>query len=168
MLQDWAFAQKGQGITVQTAQGEVTVLEFNEFLGRIASGQVSPNDLITSRVMTDGEWRRVGDLKLYTQVISGQVQTENLPRREPDGVLIPTHKAGEALPTDLETPQSTLITHPPVALMSLGTVVAWLLALAGFSLLCSLRPGTPGVRPAPHVQYRPASHPLHPPFLPRT
>ena len=87
MLQDWAFAQKGSGIVVQTLRGERMVLEFNEFLGRIASERIGPDDYILSEVMTDGEWRRVGDLILYAQVVSGQVQTENLPRRVPGGVL---------------------------------------------------------------------------------
>jgi hypothetical protein len=170
MLQDWAFAQKGHGIVVQTARGEVTVLEFNEFLGRIASGQVGPDDIIVSQVMTDGVRRRVGDLRLYAQVRSGQVQTESLPRRVPGGVLATGLEAREQLPP-LQSEALPVVTavslQPPVALLNVGLILAWGLALVGFSLLCSQRPGTPGTHPTVPVRFRPASHPEHPPWLPR-
>lgn len=170
MLQDWAFAQKGYGIIVQTVRGDVTVLEFNEFLGRMASGQIGPDDVIVSQVMTDGARRRVGDLRLYTQVRSGQVQTESLPRRVPGGVLATGLDAAEELrPFQIAVDPigATVSTHLPGALLSAGTIVAWLLALAGFSLLCSHRPGTPGAHPATPLHFRPVTHPEHPPWLPR-
>ena len=98
MLHDWAFAQKGQGLIVETARGLI-VLEFNEFLGRIASGQITADDVVISHVMTDGHRRRVGDLVLYSQVRSGFVRTEKLPRRVPGGVLATGLAAREHLRT---------------------------------------------------------------------
>ena len=166
MLHDWAFAQKGYGVIVQTARGDVTVLEFNEFLGRIASGQIGPEDIVVSQVMTDGIRRRVGDLKLYAQVTSGRVQTENLPRRVGDGVLATGQEAAEELQA-IGKVDAIATTSLPVGLPNTGTLMTWLFALLGFSLLCSHRPGTPGTRPAAPVQFRPATHPEHPPWLPR-
>lgn len=168
MLQDWAFAQKGEGVTVHSVRGDITVLEFNEFLGRIASGRIGPDDIAVSLVMTDGVPRRVGELKLYAQVVSGQVATESLPRREPGGVL--------AYSPDVDTPLIPVQTivpsagalhtmQSPSALRYVGQAVAWLLALLGFSLFCGLRPGTPGRYPAAPVHFRPVTHPEHPPWL---
>lgn len=169
MLQDWALAQKGQGITVQSVRGDVIVLEFNEFLGRIASGRISPDDIATSQVMTDGLPRRVGDLKLYAQVTSGQVQTAELPRREPGGVLAFSPSVSDPLQplqSELYSASVQATTQPPVALLNIGMILAWALALLGFSLLCSMRPGTTGTHPPTQVQYRPVTHPEHPPWLP--
>ena len=165
MLQDWAFAQKGQGLTVVTVRGDVTVLEFNEFLGRIASGQIGPDDVVVSQVMTDGIRRRVGDLKLYSQVISGRFQTADLPRRVPGGVLAIGIENAPPLQQFYPTPTG-VNTYPSVSVLNAGIVVAWLLALLGFSLLCAQRPGTPGTHPASPVHFRPATHPEHPPWLP--
>ena len=165
MLQDWAFAQKGQGLTVVTVRGDVSVLEFNEFLGRIASGQIGPDDVVISQVMTDGIHRRVGDLKLYAQVISGRFQTADLPRRVPGGVLaIGIEHASPIEP--LCPTQAGIVTHLSVGVPNAGMMVFWLLALLGFSLLCAQRPGTPGTHPASPVHFRPATHPEHPPWLP--
>lgn len=166
MLQDWAFAQKGHGIIVQTARGDVTILEFNEFLGRIASGRIGPDDIVVSQVMTDGVRQRVGDLKLYTQVTSGKVQTESLPRRVPGGVLAAGPQAAAGFRSS-QPVGAALTTRLPLRLPNAGTVLTWLFALLGFSLLCSHRPGTSGTRPAPPVYFRPATHPEHPPWLPR-
>jgi len=178
MLQDWAFAQKGQGITVYSQRGDIIVLEFNEFLGRIASGHIGPDDVIVSEVMTDGAPRRVGDLKLYAQVISGQVQTENLPRRVADGVLAISSSLGAPpQPVPYTMPPSVeaatypgyrpITSSPPVALLNIGLIVAWVFALLGFSLFCALRPGNPGTHPAAPTHFRPVTHPEHPPWLPR-
>jgi len=178
MLQDWAFAQKGQGITVYSQRGDIIVLEFNEFLGRIASGHIGPDDVIISQVMTDGAPRRVGDLKLYAQVISGQIQTENLPRRVAGGVLAvspwigaPPQPVPYAMPSDEPTaidPFSTpLPPPPPLPLINLGVIAVWIFGLLGFSLFCGLRPGTPGTHPTMPVRFRPVTHPEHPPWLPR-
>lgn len=166
MLQDWAFAQKGYGIIVQTVRGDVTVLEFNEFLGRIASGQIGPDDTIVSQVMTDGVRQRVGDLKLYVQVTSGRVQTESLPRRAPSGVLATGPAAAEELEAIGKVDAISATSLPP-GLLNMKTFLIWLPALVGFSLLCSHRPGTPGTHPSAPAYYRPASHPEHPPWLPR-
>ena len=178
MLQDWAFAQKGQGITVYSQRGDIIVLEFNEFLGRIASGHIGPDDVIISQVMTDGAPRRVGDLKLYAQVISGQVQTENLPRRVAGGVLavspcigappqpLPYAMPSAVPPTAYPFP-APVNSPPPVALLNIGLIVAWIFALLGFSLFCALRPGTPGTHPTTPAHFRPVTHPEHPPWLPR-
>jgi hypothetical protein len=167
MLQDWAFAQQGQGITVYSVRGDVTVLEFNEFLGRIASGQIGPDDVAVSQVMTDGVQRRVGDLKLYAQVVSGQVPTETLPRRVPGGVLAaspnshtPLQATNENYPTYVQT-----ATHSTLFSLTAGQIVVWTLALLGFSLLCSLRPGTRGVHPLAPIHFRPVTHPEHPKWL---
>jgi len=178
MLQDWAFAQKGQGITVHSLRGDVIVLEFNEFLGRIASGHVGPDDVIVSEVMTDGEPRRVGDLKLYAQVTSGQVQTENLPRRVAGGVLAISPSLGAppqvvpyAMPSAVSPTTYPAYTQgttaPPIALLNIGLIIAWVFALLGFSLFCALRPGNPGTHPAAPTHFRPVTHPEHPPWLPR-
>jgi hypothetical protein len=166
MLQDWAFAQKGEGVTVQTARGDVKVMEFNEFLGRIASGQIGPEDVVVSQVMTDGVRRRVGDLKLYGQVISGRFQTADLPRRVPGGVLAIGIENAPSLQQICPT-QAGMTTQPSVGILNAGTIVRWLFALLGFSLLCAQRPGTPGTHPASPVHFRPATHPEHPPWLPR-
>lgn len=165
MQQDWAFAQQGHGVTVQTVRGDVIVLEFNEFLGRMASGLIGPDDVVASQVMTDGVQRRVGDLKLYAQVVSGQVRTEDLPRRVPGGVLA----TGLEIEDEVQAvyPVHPMLTaSPSVGLWNAGLIVAWALGLLGFSLLCGVRPGTPGTHPAAPAHYRPASHPEHPPFLP--
>jgi hypothetical protein len=87
MQPDWAFAHYGNGVVVLHTNGTVIVLEFNEFLGRIASGVIGPEDWTVGRIFTDGQRRRVGDLRVYTLVRSGNVRTEDLPRRVPDGVL---------------------------------------------------------------------------------
>ena len=166
MQQDWAFAQKGQGLTVQTVRGDVTVLEFNEFLGRIASGLIGPDDVVVSQVMTDGAPRRVGDLKLYTQVISGRVRTEDLPRRVPGGVLATSLKAEDEVQTVYPL-HPMLMALPSSSLLNAGIIAAWVLGLVGFSLLCAHRPGTPGTHPTTPLHYRPATHPEHPPWLPR-
>lgn len=165
MLQDWAFAKKGQGLTVVTVRGDVTVLEFNEFLGRIASGQIGPDDVVVSQVMTDGIRRRVGDLKLYVQVTSGRFQTADLPRRVPGGVLATRIENAPSIQPLCPIP-AHVNTHPSVGLLNAGMMVAWLLALLGFSLLCAQRPGNPGTHPASPVHFRPATHPEHPPWLP--
>ena len=177
MLQDWAFAQKGQGITVHSLRGNVIVLEFNEFLGRIASGHIGPDDVIVSEVMTDGEPRRVGDLKLYSQVISGHVQTANLPRRVAGGVLaispslgMPPQAVSYTMPSALYPityPVQTQITNqPPISFLNIKMIIAWGFALLGFSLFCALRPGNPGTHPATPTHFRPVTHPEHPPWLP--
>ncbi|HZO91344.1 MAG TPA: hypothetical protein VFB38_23680 [Chthonomonadaceae bacterium] len=87
MLGDWAFAQRGYGLILIQADGTVIAVEFNEFLRRIASGAVQADDLVLSQVLTEGKRRRAGDLRLFAMVRSGQVRTEGLPLREPEGVL---------------------------------------------------------------------------------
>ncbi|MCW3099221.1 MAG: hypothetical protein JWL77_4839 [Chthonomonadaceae bacterium] len=165
MQQDWAFAQQGHGVTVRTARGDVFVLEFNEFLGRIASGRIGPDDVVVSQVMTDGVHRRVGDLKLYAQVVSGQVRTDDLPRRVPGGVLATGLEVGDEVHSSYPL-HPMLTARPSVGLLNAGLIVGWVLALLGFSLFCAVRPGTPGTHPTAPAHYRPASHPEHPPWLP--
>ncbi len=169
MLQDWAFAQRGQGLIVQTVRGDIIVLEFNEFLGRIASGQIVAEDTVISHVMTDGQRRRVGDLRLYFQVRRGDIHTENLPRRVPGGVLAIGQEARERLLT-VETgevrPASLGNADASVMLTNLVYLGVALLGLLGFSLLCAARPGahwSGPPQPVPH--YRPVTHPEHPPWL---
>ena len=84
---DWAFSKRGYGVIVLHADAAPIVLEFNELLRRIADGRVEAEDRIVARVFTDGKRRRVGDLRLFTLVRSGEVRTNDLPRRAPDGVL---------------------------------------------------------------------------------
>lgn len=95
MKPDWALAKYGFGIIVLQANA-ITVLEFNEFLGRIAEGRIQANDVIVASVFTDGKRRRVGDLKIYAMVRSGELRTDDLPRRVPGGVLA-TGAAARAL-----------------------------------------------------------------------
>ncbi len=168
MLQDWAFAQKGQGLIVETARGLI-VLEFNEFLGRIASGQISADDVVISHVMTDGHRRRVGDLILYAQVRSGFVRTETMPRRVPGGVLATGLAAQQRLLTveagGVES-RSPMSLHHTSMVRNLFLGIASIVYLVGFGMLCAVRPGLHGplhAQPAP--RYYPASHPEHPPFL---
>lgn len=87
MLYDWAFAQQGYGVYVISERGDVIVLEYNEFLGRIAEGRVLGSDTALSRVFTRGQCVQVDSLRVYAMVISGEVRTDDLPRRVPGGVL---------------------------------------------------------------------------------
>jgi len=84
---DWAFAQRGYGVFALQSEGQVVVLEYNEFLRRIASGAIGPDDSVFSRVYTDGWRRRVGDLRIFAMIRSGNVRTDDLPLRTPNGVL---------------------------------------------------------------------------------
>src|SRR5690242_2122373 len=98
MLFDRAFAPREYGVIVLQSNDEtVLALEFNEFLGRIASGAVQAEDIVVGRVFTDGRRKRVGALRLYAMIRSGAVPTEDLPRRAPGGVLA----AGQAARTML-------------------------------------------------------------------
>ncbi|HZT43153.1 MAG TPA: hypothetical protein VFA07_13370 [Chthonomonadaceae bacterium] len=121
MKPDWALAKRGYGVIVLQASA-VTVLEFNEFLGRIAHGHIQANDVVVTSVFTDGKRRRVGDLKLYAMARSGELRTEDLPRRVPGGVLA-TGEAARALlraieariPGDAETLMRTASAPQPAA-----------------------------------------------------
>jgi hypothetical protein len=101
MLNDWAFAQRGSGVFILSVRGDVIVLEFNEFLGRIADGRIQDEDVVLSRVFTDGRRCRVGSLHVFALVRSGQVRTDDLPRREAGGVLA-TGEQARALLRQLE------------------------------------------------------------------
>lgn len=87
MFSDWAFAQRGYGVLVIQTDGTVILVEFNEFLRRIANQSVQAEDFVISAVFTDGKRRRVGDLRLFGMVLSGQVATEKLPIRSENGIL---------------------------------------------------------------------------------
>jgi hypothetical protein len=93
MFHDWAFAQRGYGIVVLPTRGSLLVVEFNELLKRIASGAIQAEDRVISRVFTDGKRLRVGDLRVYGMVRSGEVPTADLPCRVPNGVLASGAKA---------------------------------------------------------------------------
>jgi hypothetical protein len=89
MDEDWALARSGSGVLVRHAEdGSVVALEFNAFLRAIAAGTVREEDLVLSRVYTDGRIRRVGGLRMFLKVQSGEVQTGDLPIRTPGGVLL--------------------------------------------------------------------------------
>ncbi len=103
MLPDWAFAQRGSGVIVLQPDATVTVLEYYEFLGRIADGRVRAEDQLVSALLTDGRRRRVGDLRVYAMVRSGEVRTEDLPPRVPNGVLA-TGAAAKRLLRAIERP----------------------------------------------------------------
>ncbi|HLV81559.1 MAG TPA: hypothetical protein VKT32_14830 [Chthonomonadaceae bacterium] len=95
MIPDWALAKHGYGVIVLQSDS-ITVLEFNEFLGRIADGRIEAQDVIVASVFTDGKRRLVGDLKVYAMARSGELRTDDLPRRVLGGVLA-TGEAARAL-----------------------------------------------------------------------
>lgn len=84
---DWAFAQRGYGVIVMKPDESVEALEFNEFVRRVENGRVSADDMVVSSVLTDGERRRVGDMRLYALIRSGRVPVHRLPQREQNGVI---------------------------------------------------------------------------------
>lgn len=74
------------GIAVVEPSG-VIVLEFNEFLKRMACGVIRADTGIVGKILTGGYRKAASDLRLYSLVRSGQVATEDLPLRVTDGVL---------------------------------------------------------------------------------
>jgi hypothetical protein len=96
MFADWAFARHGCGVIVLQPGDRVTVLEFNEFLRRIAEEAIQAEDFVVGPVFTDGFRRRAGELRLFEMVRSGAIRTDDLPRRMPGGVLA-TGEAARAL-----------------------------------------------------------------------
>jgi hypothetical protein len=116
---DWALAKRAEGVLVLPAQNDreaVVVLEFNEFLIRIARETIQADDSVVSPIFTEGRRRRVGDLRLYGMVRSGQVRTENMPLRYPDG-LIAAGSAALALLPQYETDTSPDLTSPGATLL---------------------------------------------------
>lgn len=83
----WSGLSRNQGVIVVSENGGAVVLEFNEFLGRIADQRIGANDTVISHTLTDSKRRRAGDLRLFGMVRSGKVRTDDLPRRYPEGVL---------------------------------------------------------------------------------
>src|SRR5690349_15372686 len=81
------LAKHSSGIVVLAVGAAPVVLEFNEFLDRIARGLVRDEDIVVAGIFTGGKRRRAGDLRLFAMIRSGAVRTEDLPRRVPDGVL---------------------------------------------------------------------------------
>lgn len=103
---DWGFAGRRSGIVVLGDDGTVIVLEFNEFLRRIASRAIGEEDRIVSGVFTDGLRRRVGDLRLFGLIRSGTVETETLPPSMTGGVLA---RGAEALAILRQVERSSVI-----------------------------------------------------------
>lgn len=99
MLYDGLFARRGHGLIILKASAAPIVLEFNEFLKRIASGEIAAEDMVVASVFTDGERRRVGDLRVFEMVRSGLLKTETLPIRTPQGILA----TGESVHDHLES-----------------------------------------------------------------
>jgi hypothetical protein len=135
MFEDWAFAQRGFGILVIQAENRVTLVEFNEFLRRIASGDVQADDHVLSTILTEGKKCRAGTLRLYEMVSSGQVQTDKLPLRSPNGILAEGEQARALLrahegtrdrdaetllrPASVSTHLQDQLLHPPQPVLSL-------------------------------------------------
>lgn len=93
-LYDSLFARRGCGIIVLRTGETPLILEFNEFLKRIARNHIRPDDQVVSSVFTDGRLRLVGDLRVYEMVKSGMLETSDLPIRTPNGVITSDESPG--------------------------------------------------------------------------
>lgn len=93
MFSDWAFARNEFGVLVIQPNNVVTLVEFNEFLRRIASGDVQAEDEILSSFYTNGQRQRAGDLRIFGMVRSGEARTENMLPHTPTGILAEGEKA---------------------------------------------------------------------------
>lgn len=84
-MAEWA----SNGVYVRSPDGDLSkslVLEFNAFLKWIAEGRIDADSTVLSRVYTNGERKRAGDLKLFQRILSGEIHTETLLFGEEDGV----------------------------------------------------------------------------------
>lgn len=76
-------------------------IDYSSFKDRLRKGQISPSARVASPILTDGEWRSVGELRLYDRI-------RNLGSDESELWLAHTQEQPGALPERTAAPVSHL------------------------------------------------------------
>lgn len=59
------------GMRVRRAMGAEMTLEFAAFVAAIERGDISAEDEVCSHIVTRGQWVRVGEMRLYREIMRG-------------------------------------------------------------------------------------------------
>ena len=87
-MHDVFTSQRQIGIFVFSVdQSNVCMMEFNEFLRRIAAGAVRETDMIFSEMYTYGQRKKVSELRVFQLIRAGKLSTERLVLQSETGVL---------------------------------------------------------------------------------
>jgi len=59
------------GMRVRRTMGAEMTLEFAAFVAAIERGDIGPEDEVCSHIVTQGQWVRVGEMRLYREIMQG-------------------------------------------------------------------------------------------------
>lgn len=59
------------GMRVHRANAAEQTLEFSAFVAAIERGDVGPEDEVCSHIVTGNRWVRVGEMRLYREIMRG-------------------------------------------------------------------------------------------------
>ena len=60
------------GMRVRRASGAEETLEFAAFVAAIERGDIGPEDEVCSHIVTRDKWVRVGDMRLYREIVRSE------------------------------------------------------------------------------------------------
>ena len=62
-------SEEPTGMRVRDTQGREVILTFPEFADAVAQGVILPDDHVCSHIVTRDLWVRVGDMRLYREIM---------------------------------------------------------------------------------------------------
>lgn len=80
------------GMRVRGENGAEATMEFAAFVAAIEEGTIRPGDEVCSHIVTQDRWVRVGEMRLYREIMQG-VERE---RQAQEGVWPPAPQTSES------------------------------------------------------------------------